>query len=46
MSADIETIIRNLNGISELKQKMTRITKYESKEYVGDVKIVDILKAA
>jgi len=25
---------------------MTRITKYEAKEYIGDVKIVEIQKAA
>ena len=46
MQEDLETIIRNLNLMSELTQKMTRITKYEAKEYVGDVKIVDIQKAA
>jgi len=43
---DLKTIIRNLNAVSELTQKMTRITRYEAKEYVGDVKIVDIRKAA
>ncbi|MBT3176967.1 MAG: GAF domain-containing protein [Desulfobacula sp.] len=46
MQNDLETIIRNLNSISELTRKMTRITKYEAKEYVGDVKIVDIQKAS
>ena len=46
MQDDLKTIIRNLNEVSELTKKMTRITKYESKEYVGDVKIVDIRKAA
>jgi len=46
MQDDLKTIIRNLNTVSELTGKMTRITKYESKEYVGDVKIVDIRKAA
>jgi two-component system, NtrC family, sensor kinase len=43
---DLKTIIRNLNAVSDLTKKMTRITKYEAKEYVGDTKIVDIQKAA
>ncbi len=43
---DLETVIENLNTVSELTKKMTRITKYESKAYVGDTKIVDIHKAA
>jgi PAS domain S-box-containing protein len=42
---DLKTIIRNLNTMSELTRKMTQITKYEAKDYVGDVKIVDIQKA-
>ncbi|WP_457552920.1 GAF domain-containing protein [Desulfobacula sp.] len=46
MIEDLKTIIRNLNAVSELTQKMTRITRYEAKDYVGDVKIVDIQKAA
>ncbi|MCK5349625.1 MAG: GAF domain-containing protein, partial [Desulfobacula sp.] len=45
MRDDLKTIIRNLNAVSELTRKMTRITKYEAKEYVGDVKIVDIQKS-
>ena len=43
---DLKTIIKNLNTVSELTKKMTRITRYEAKEYVGDTKIVDIQKAA
>ena len=43
---DLKTIIKNLNTVSELTKKMTRITKYEAKEYVGDTKIVDIQKAS
>ncbi len=43
---DIKTIIKNLNTLSELTKKMSQITKYEAKEYVGDTKIVDINKAA
>jgi len=46
MQDDLKTIIRNLNLMSALTKKMTRITKYEAKEYVGDVKIVDIQKSA
>ncbi len=46
MQDDLKTIIRNLNEVSELTGKMTKITKYEAKEYAGDVKIVDIQKAA
>ncbi len=43
---DLKTIIKNLNAVSDLTKKMTQITKYEAKEYVGDTKIVDIQKAA
>jgi PAS domain S-box-containing protein len=43
---DLETIIRNLKTVSELTQKMTQITTYEAKAYVGDTKIVDIRKSA
>ncbi|HGY10880.1 MAG TPA: GAF domain-containing protein [Desulfobacterales bacterium] len=43
---DLKTIIKNLNTVSELTKKMTQITKYEAKEYVGDTKIVDIQKAS
>jgi two-component system, NtrC family, sensor kinase len=46
MQDDLNTIIRNLNAVSKLTQKMTRITRYEAKKYVGDVKIVDIGKSA
>ena len=43
---DLKTIARNLKTISELTRKMGRITRYEPKDYVGDVKIVDIDKAS
>ncbi len=43
---DLETIIKNLNEVSVLTKKMTGITKYESKEYVGDTKIIDIQKSS
>lgn len=45
MKDDLETIIRNLAAVSDLTQKMARITRYEAREYVGDVKIVDIQKS-
>jgi len=43
---DIRTIIRNLKTVSGLTKKMTRITKYKAKRYVGDTKIVDIQKSS
>ncbi len=42
---DLQTITRNLKHISELTRKMTQITRYEAKAYVGETKIVDIQKA-
>ncbi len=38
---DVQTIIRNLNSMGELTRKMTTMTGYESKDYVGDVNIVE-----
>ena len=38
---DVRMIIRNLQIISELTKKMTSMTGFESKEYVGDVSIVE-----
>lgn len=46
MQGDLKTIIRNLKEVSALTKKMTQITRYEAKEYVGDTKIVDIQKSA
>lgn len=43
---DLKTIIKNLNQVSELTRKMTKITRYESMDYVGDTKIVDISKSS
>ncbi len=42
---DLEDIIRHLKTVSDLTRKMTRITRYESKAYVDNVKIVDIEKS-
>ena len=39
--ADVQTIIRNLKSISELTRKMTSMTGFESREYVGDTNIVE-----
>ena len=41
----LQSMIRNLEAVSELTRKMTRITRYESKDYVGGRLIVDIDKA-
>ncbi|RUM34124.1 MAG: PAS sensor protein [Desulfobulbus sp.] len=38
---DVQMIIRNLKNISELTGKMTSMTGFEGKEYVGDAKIVE-----
>ncbi len=39
--ADVQTIIRNLKNISELTRKMTAMTGFESREYVGETNIVE-----
>jgi len=39
---DVHTIIRNLKSIGELTRKMTTMTGFESRDYVGDTKIVSI----
>jgi len=38
---DVQLIVRNLKSISELTRKMTTMTGFERKEYVGDVSIVE-----
>jgi PAS domain S-box-containing protein len=38
---DVQMIIRNLKSISELTKKMTTMTGFERKEYVGDANIVE-----
>ena len=43
---DLQTISKNLKLISDLTCKMTRITRYEAKTYVGETNIVDIHKAS
>ena len=43
---DLETIVKNLKLVNELTRRMSNITHYESKDYAGDVKIVDIQKAS
>lgn len=40
LAADLRTIIRNLKTIGELTRKMTAMTGFESREYVGDTRIV------
>ncbi len=39
--ADVQTIIRNLKNISELTRKMTEMTGFERKDYVGEANIVE-----
>ncbi|MEK6201172.1 MAG: GAF domain-containing protein [Desulfobulbaceae bacterium] len=39
---DAQTIIRNLKTIGELTRKMTTMTGFESRDYVGETKIVEI----
>lgn len=43
---DLKTVIGNLERVSEITRKMTRITRYRSKPYVGDIQIIDIDKAS
>ncbi|HID03590.1 MAG TPA: GAF domain-containing protein, partial [Desulfobacterales bacterium] len=39
---DVKTIVRNLKEIGVLTKKMTSMTGFESRDYVGDAKIVEI----
>jgi len=41
--ADVQTIIRNLKKIGDLTRKMTTMTGFESRDYVGDTKIVKFI---
>ncbi|WP_456434377.1 GAF domain-containing protein [Thermosulfuriphilus sp.] len=43
---EVDLILRNLKRMSLLTKKMTQITRYQAKDYVGDIKIVDIEEAA
>jgi two-component system, NtrC family, sensor kinase len=40
--SDMQTIIRNLKNIGELTRKMTAMTGFESRDYVGATKIVEL----
>ena len=42
MVEEIDTIISNIKKMSELTRKMTTITGFESKKYVGDTSIVEL----
>lgn len=44
-AADLDLIIRNIKKMGELTQKMTSITRYRTKQYVGDIQLVDIDQA-
>jgi nitrogen-specific signal transduction histidine kinase len=38
---ELQTIVRNLKLIAELTAKMTKMTGYRSREYVGETRIID-----
>lgn len=42
MEEDIGTVVRNLKTISELTAKMTVMTGYSSRDYVGETRIVEL----
>lgn len=42
MAEEMDTVIANLKRMGELTREMTSVTGYESKEYVGDTRIVDL----
>lgn len=42
LHADLEMIVRNLKSISELTKKMTAMTGFTSRDYVGGTKIMEI----
>ncbi len=42
LEVDIGTVVRNLKTISELTAKMTVMTGYSSRDYVGETRIVDL----
>ena len=39
---DLESMIKNLNRMSDLIKKMTHITQYKAKKYVGGTNIIDL----
>jgi PAS domain S-box-containing protein len=42
MVAEMDMIIRNMKNMSELTRKMTAVTGFETRDYVGETKIVSI----
>ncbi len=42
LAKDVQTIVRNLKNIGELTRKMTAMTGFESRDYVGKTKIVEL----
>ena len=42
MVAEMDMIIRNIKNMSELTRKMTAVTGFETKDYVGETKIVSL----
>ena len=42
LAKDLQSTIRNLKNIGELTRKMTAMTGFESLDYVGKTKIVEL----
>ena len=42
LARDLATIVRNLKAISKLTRKMTGMTGFRSRDYIGDTKIIDM----
>jgi PAS domain S-box-containing protein len=42
MVAEMDMIIRNMKNMSELTRKMTAVTGFETRDYVGETKIVSL----
>ncbi len=42
MAEDMDMMIRNMKQMAELTKKMTTMTGFETKDYVGEAKIVDL----
>ncbi|HFQ88532.1 MAG TPA: PAS sensor protein, partial [Desulfobulbus sp.] len=42
VARDLATIVRNLKAISQLTRKMTSMTGFKSRHYIGDTRIVDM----
>ena len=43
---EMDTIIRNMQKMAELTKEMTKVTGFESRDYVGETKIISLNSAA